>query len=203
MKTTEKIQFIKDLILEKAEISPAGPIRIRLNDISDKDTNTTLFSISDQGTVVKKFAQQGFIKDIFIHRDKIGAFALMTVVGFPDSKVTSTKDSFVLTRELKPDITVGDLSSYSDGTIRYKDTILTLRNQLKGLCRLVMRNPRRLLTPEDIKDNIISADKRKITSNSTISKYVSELRNSLKVHFKKDVIFSQKEEGWHFDIDKE
>lgn len=202
MKPTEKIQFIKDLILEKAEISPAGPIWIRLNDIFDKDAKTLIFSKSDQGAVIKKFAQDGFLKDIFIHKNKIGPFAIVNVVGFPDSKVTSVKDSFVLTRELKPDITVGDLSSYSDGTIRYKNAILTLRNQLKDLCRLFMRNPKRLLTPEDIKDNIISADKRKITSNSTISKYVSELRNSLKVHFKKDVIFSQKEEGWHFDINK-
>jgi len=65
-----------------------------------------------------------------------------------------------------------------------------------------MEHNKRLLTPEDIKDNIVAADKRKTTSNSTISKYVSELRNSLKVHFKKDVIFSQKEEGWHFDVTK-
>ena len=202
MKPTEKIQFIKDLILEKAEISPAGPIWIRLDDIFDKDTKTLIFSISDQSAVIKKFAQDGFLKDIFIHKDKLGPFAIVNMVGFPDSKTTPVKDSFVLTRELKPDITVGELSSYSDGTIRYKDNILPIRNQLKDLCRLFMRNPKRLLTPEDIKENIISADKRKITSNSTISKYVSELRNSLKVHFKKDIIFSQKEEGWHFDINK-
>jgi DNA-binding response OmpR family regulator len=65
-----------------------------------------------------------------------------------------------------------------------------------------MRNPKRLLTREDIKENIIAADKRKSVPKITISKYVSELRNSLKVHFKKDVIYSQKDEGWYFDPDK-
>ncbi len=58
-----------------------------------------------------------------------------------------------------------------------------------------MRNPNRLLTIDDIRDEIVGADKRKTTPNSTIAKYVSELRNSLKVHFGRDVIFNQKEEG--------
>lgn len=67
---------------------------------------------------------------------------------------------------------------------------------------MFMRNPKRLLTRDDIKENIINADKRKTISKTSISKYVSELRNSLKVHFKKDVIYSQKYEGWYFDPDK-
>ena len=67
---------------------------------------------------------------------------------------------------------------------------------------MFMRNPKRLLTREDIKENIIAADKRKSVPKITISKYVSELRNSLKVHFKKDVIYSQKDEGWYFDPNK-
>lgn len=201
MKPAEKIQFIKDLILEKAQISPAGPINIRLSDIFEKGTDTLSLSVNDQILITEKLAQEGFINIHFISRNKSHPFARIEVVGFKTT-ATPVKDSFVLTRELKSEITSGDLASYSDGTIRYKDTILNLRNQLKDLCRLFMRNPKRLLTPEDIKENIISADKRKITSNSTISKYVSELRNSLKVHFKKDVIFSQKEEGWHFDVNK-
>ena len=97
-------------------------------------------------------------------------------------------------------ITAGDLVAYSDGTIRYKDIILDLRNQLKDLCRLFMRNPKRLLTIDDIREEIINADKREATPNSTIAKYVSELRNSLQIHFKKDVIFNQKEEGWYFKL---
>jgi DNA-binding SARP family transcriptional activator len=65
-----------------------------------------------------------------------------------------------------------------------------------------MEHPKRLLTKDDIKENIIAADKRKTISKATISKYVSSLRNSLKVHFKKDVIFSQKQEGWYLDVTK-
>ena len=108
------------------------------------------------------------------------------------------QDNLLLTKELKPQITVGKLASYSDGTIRYGDKILDLRNQLKDLCRFFMRNPKRLLTIDDIREEIVGADKRKTIPNSTISKYVSELRNSLKIHFQKEVIFNQKEEGWYF-----
>lgn len=113
----------------------------------------------------------------------------------------SSKDP-LYTKDLVPQIVLGDLASYSDGTIRFKTEIIELRNQLKDLCRLFMDHPKRLLTSDDIKEQLIAFDKRKSTSRATIAKYVSELRNSLKIHFKKDVIFNQKEEGWYFDHTK-
>lgn len=108
------------------------------------------------------------------------------------------KDNLLLTKDLKADITIGKLSTYNDGTIRYGKNILEMRNQLKDLCGLFMRHPNRLLTIDDIKDEIIKADRRTLTSFTTIAKYVSELHNLLKIHFGKDVIFNQKEEGWYF-----
>lgn len=113
---------------------------------------------------------------------------------------TPKQDNLLYTKKLEPEITVGDLGAYSDGTIRYKNEIINLRKQLKDLCRLFMRHPERLLTIDDIRAEIISASKGKITPNSTISKYVSELHNSLKIHFKRDVIFSQQQEGWYFKL---
>lgn len=113
-------------------------------------------------------------------------------------KYVPRKDNLLLTKDLKADITIGKLSTYNDGTIRYGKNILEIRNQLKDLCRLFMRNPNRLLTIDDIKDEIIKADKRTLISFATIAKYVSELHNLLKIHFGKDVIFNQKEEGWYF-----
>lgn len=95
---------------------------------------------------------------------------------------------------------VGKLVSYNDGTIRYDGKIIQLRNQIKDLCRMFMENLERIITIDDIKDSIIAADKRKATPNNTMAKYVSELRNSLKTHFKKDVIFNQKEEGWYMKV---
>jgi len=108
------------------------------------------------------------------------------------------QDNLLYIKELKPEILTGNLGAYSDGTIRYKKEIIKMRNQLKDLCRLFMNHPDRLLTIDDIRDTIIKADKRILTPFTTIAKYVSELHNSLKIHFKKDVIFNQKEEGWYF-----
>lgn len=112
------------------------------------------------------------------------------------------KDGLLLGPELKPEIEVGDLVAYSDGTIRYKKEIIELRNQLKDLCRLFMRNQNRVLILEDIKNEIIPAPKRKNTSNQTIAKYVSELRSSLKIFFQRDVLPNQKGEGWYLDLKK-
>lgn len=101
--------------------------------------------------------------------------------------------------DLKIELKVGELESYSDGSIKYSGTPVKMRNQIKDLCRLFMKKPGRLLTIDDIKDALIKADKRKTTPFVTISKYVSELRNSLRIHFKKDVFLNQKEEGWFFN----
>jgi len=120
----------------------------------------------------------------------------------PSRSHKPVKDGFLLGPELRPEIAVGDLVAYSDGTIRYKNEIVDLRNQLKDLCRLFMRNQNRVLILEDIKNEIIPAPKRKTTSNQTIAKYVSELRTSLKGCFQRDVLHNQKGEGWYLDLKK-
>mgnify|MGYP001581383658 CR=1 FL=1 len=98
-----------------------------------------------------------------------------------------------------PGLSVGNLAFYDDGTLRYSGEIVKLSTQLKDLCRLFMEKNKRLVTFDDIRETIIRADKRKSTPNTTISKYVSALRNSLKIHFKKDVLISQQREGWYLD----
>lgn len=100
--------------------------------------------------------------------------------------------------DIKVEITIGKLSAYNDGGIRYDDREVELRNQLKDLCRLFMEKPNQLITLDDIKDHLIHADRRPIISFDTISKYVSELHNLLRSYYDKDVIFNQKEEGWFF-----
>ena len=111
----------------------------------------------------------------------------------------SQKGFPLLTKDLKADAVAGKLFAYSDGTIRYDGEILKLRPQIKELCRYFMLNQRMLKTIDDVKENIIRSSKRKTTPNSTIAKYVSELRNSLNPYFKKDVFPNEKEEGWYFE----
>lgn len=103
-----------------------------------------------------------------------------------------------ISKDLKADILIGKLGAYNDGTIRYGKDILKMRSQIKELCRFFMERPNRLLTIDDIKENVVRADKRLSTPNATIAKYVSELRKLLEIHFKKDVIPNQNEEGWYF-----
>src|SRR4030042_5166250 len=79
-------------------------------------------------------------------------------------------------KDLKSDILIGKLGAFNDGTIRYGGEIIDMRNQIKDLCRYFMERPNRLITYDDIKQNIINADKRLDIPNSTIAKYVSELR---------------------------
>ena len=98
----------------------------------------------------------------------------------------------------EPEAEAGNLAFFNDGTLRYKGEILKIRPQLKYLCKIFIENTNKLITLDTIKDEIIKADRRHTISYTTISKYVSELHNSLKIHFGKKVIFNHKEEGWHF-----
>ncbi|MBI3589491.1 MAG: hypothetical protein HY093_03735 [Candidatus Liptonbacteria bacterium] len=132
---------------------------------------------------------------------------LMDLVAPPkksDEEIFSTaptrrhKKDLLYVQDLKPEIEIKGLAGYSDGTIRYQGEMIEMRSQIKDLCRLFMDHPNRMLTRDDIQDAIINADRRKSTPRITIAKYVSELHNLLKLHFKKDVIFNQKQEGWYF-----
>ena len=211
MTPAAKIRFVKNRIEDQVAISPKGPIAFSISDIYAKTFN--IFS-DEQYSILLKLEEEGYIKSLvpiakykvkFEMTDKpldpFGIIAMNAAKGKKPARV-AIKDTLLMTKNLEPELEVIGLASYSDGTIRYKDVILPLRGQIKDLCRMFMRNPKRLLTRDDIKENIIAADKRKAVSKTTISKYVSELRNSLKVHFKKDVIYSQKDEGWYFDPNK-
>lgn len=100
--------------------------------------------------------------------------------------------------QLKPEIEINGLATYSDGTIRYKGSTIPMRDQLNDLCRIFMSRPNQLVLCDEIRDEIIRANRRPMTKFSTIAKYVSELHGLLKPCFGKDVIFNHKKEGWRF-----
>ncbi len=101
-----------------------------------------------------------------------------------------------------PEITVGELILYSDGTIRFNGEIIILRPQMRDLCRLFMGSHNSLLLVDTIKDELIRADKRAATSVDTISKYVSELRTILFGLYGRDVISNQQKDGWIFSPER-
>ncbi len=98
----------------------------------------------------------------------------------------------------KTEISIGKLTSHTDGSIRYDGNFIRMPNQQKDLCRLFMNKPEKLVTIDRIRDELIRADRRKETTFATISKYVSKLRNVLKNYYKTNVLINQQEEGWYF-----
>lgn len=113
------------------------------------------------------------------------------------------KKNLTQTDPVTVEIEIGDLVSYSDGTISYGGSLLDLRGQIKVLCRIFMENKGVLVQPDYIKRELINSDKRNNTSDATLAKYVSELHRSLKGCFGKPVIFNEKKEGWRFDPERD
>jgi Mg2+ and Co2+ transporter CorA len=113
-------------------------------------------------------------------------------------KVARQMYTDLTTKNIKPEIEIGNLATYSDGTIRFKGSVIPMRDQLNDLCRMFMNRPDQLVLCDEIREEIIRANRRAITKFSTIAKYVSELHGLLKLCFSKDVIFNHKKEGWRF-----
>lgn len=104
----------------------------------------------------------------------------------------------LIVQQLKPEMEINGLATYSDGTIRFKGSVIAMRDQLNDLCRIFMSRPNQLVLSDEIREEIIRAERRERTRFSTIAKYVSELHGLLKECFGKDVIFNHKKEGWRF-----
>jgi len=194
--------IIKELSNDKQEWTDKDNVFIKAKLAKSKISALKKLATNDEQKIKDKSDEKPF------NNEQAKSPIPIAIVEMPELKIRKEsqikqqllprKDNLLLTKDLKADITIGKLSAYNDGTIRYGKNILEMRNQLKDLCRLFMRNPNRLLTIDDIKDEIVKADRRTLTSFATIAKYVSELHNLLKIHFGKDVIFNQKEEGWYF-----
>ena len=71
MKASEKLQFIKDLIHERAQISPAGILKFQLKD-------QPLFPTSEQILVLKKLEQEDLIGDLNVIGKAVSFWVIST-----------------------------------------------------------------------------------------------------------------------------
>jgi hypothetical protein len=80
MTPVQKIQFIKDLVHERVQLSPLGPIVIPLNEIET-------FPIKDQILVLKKLEQEGFVSEVELLKRAVGIAASMWVSSTYESQM--------------------------------------------------------------------------------------------------------------------
>lgn len=98
-------------------------------------------------------------------------------------------------------IEVGQLVYDVDGGIYFKNKLIEMRSQLETLCILFMKNHKKPLGYEIIKDELIDPTKTRQKGFITITKYVSELHKLLKKYFNKEVIFNHEKHSYIFDIE--
>ncbi|MEI6352767.1 MAG: winged helix-turn-helix domain-containing protein [Candidatus Nomurabacteria bacterium] len=96
----------------------------------------------------------------------------------------------------KIDRNFNGLAYWTDGSITFNNKELILRAQLRDLLRLFISSPNKIMTYDDIKDTIIRAEDRERTKNTTISKYINELKEELKKYTTDIVIKNEKETGY-------
>jgi flagellar biosynthesis regulator FlaF len=71
MTPVQKIQFVKELIHERAQISPAGVLKVQLKDHPS-------FPTSEQMIVLKKLEQEGLIKDLNVIGKAVSFWVIST-----------------------------------------------------------------------------------------------------------------------------
>lgn len=70
MNSKQKIKYVKDAILEKAAISPSGPVWIRLYSVSEYEDGPTILSRAEQWSILQKLKQDGFLKTLQEDKDE-------------------------------------------------------------------------------------------------------------------------------------
>ena len=75
MKPAEKIQFVKELIHERALISPAGILKLQLKDQPS-------FPVKEQLLVLKKLEQEGLIGDINVIGKAVSFWVISTFANY-------------------------------------------------------------------------------------------------------------------------
>lgn len=84
MNSKEKIEYMLNLIREKAKISPPGPFYIRINPLLDIGNNRGIpdeapivFSISDQISILEKFEKDGLLFGVNLDEDYKGGWIIL------------------------------------------------------------------------------------------------------------------------------
>ncbi len=69
MTPSQKIQYVKDAINEKTQISPKGSVSLRLLTLTEYEDGPTLLSNTEQQSIIKKLEEDGFVKNVVMGND--------------------------------------------------------------------------------------------------------------------------------------
>lgn len=140
-----------------------------------------------------------FNEEEYVLVEKKAIYNIAEILGTQPRKYSpKTPTTFIETDEV--DFEYEKLCSWKDGRITYDTVSVTLRPQVKDLCRLFLKRPNVLVTFDDIRENIVSSRRRDIIKNKTLSKYVNELSVVLDIFSKTLKINSNPKEGYTLTI---
>jgi len=108
MNAKEKLKYVRDAIGEKVAISPKGPIHLRLYEVHEYEEGPTLIYRSEQRSILKKFEEEGYIKNLTVDQDGCGAWFEMPEAKSEPKKIRrsnllshiKTIDDFLRNRDL-------------------------------------------------------------------------------------------------------
>lgn len=145
MNAKEKIAFVKDEIMEKAEISPSGIFFMDLTTIYDlmanfgiPDDAPVMISAKEQWSIMQKLEEEGFIKNLKLDENRKGVWLEFI-------KIENT------TEEKKE-----ERSSYSDLIKSVDDLLINL--EIRNRCLKIISNFGELKKGQTYKTSIIESD---------------------------------------------
>jgi len=153
MKAGEKLQFIKDLIHERAQISPAGILKVQLKD-------QPLFPATEQILILKKLEQEKLIDNLNV----IGKAASFWVISTFGNYVHENKaDGDVVTVEIGTDTLSINIHT---GTVRLNNVEASLNpksQEFETILKLAKAKNHQITYVDILGESVSKTTKRNLT----------------------------------------
>lgn len=153
MKAAEKLQFIKDLIHERAQISPAGILKIQLKDQAS-------FPATEQVLVLKKLEQEELISNLNVIGKAVSFWVISTFANYVHENKT---DSDVVTAEIGTDIL--SINTHT-GTIRLNNVEASLNpksQEFETILKLIKAKNHQITYADVLGQSVSKTTKRNLT----------------------------------------
>lgn len=195
------IAFVKSIFNEYKQES----LIINFNDINEPgvDVLRVLISLEKMGyweilqlsNKRRSFTENDNVFARIIITKKFQDEVLMAISNEQNIDINKIKTANV-TDEIKVIKNIGLLTLFSDGSLKIKEKIITMRKQIKQLCILLMKVHPKGVTASRIESEIIDAGKK--NKNNNAAKYISELRRIIKKELNENIVMQDDRGSYYF-----
>jgi hypothetical protein len=177
------------------DLEQKGGIKVTREDILPQKINGKEIQYEEDGAQVldeEVLYVDYFLQDVGVIENRL---AYLNNINTLNPAITENTELF----GVKIDEDIGDFAIYENGSITYKEKLISLPLQQNDILILFLKRQGQYLNHNDIED-VAKKDQDDHLSNKTIAKYVSAVNKILEPIVGRKPITNQKDRGWVFNL---